>query len=110
MKITEEDLTNAAIGLESIQPISETDGFIECLYSDPDFITIKGFIEFSFYIHDYINDEKYELFFDFLEKEKINDSKVIFANNKIEILINIPDKNIKKYAIIGKAKKYNISL
>lgn len=113
--VTEDDLKYAAIGLESIQPISESDGFIECLYTDPNIIMPKkGFIEFSYYIHNYIDDEKYESFFEFLEKEGINDSKVIFTKNTIEILINIPNRNIKKYAEIGKiynkTKKYNISL
>lgn len=88
------ELDNIAIYFEKIQPISESDGFIECLYSEPD--EDSKFIEFSFYFSDGVIDEKYDLFIVFLENNVFFNSKVVFPKNLIEISINIPKKDIKK--------------
>jgi protein-tyrosine phosphatase len=105
-------LTNIANYFKEIQPISETEGFDECLYIVPD--DDFKFVEFIFYFYNDITDENYELFIDFLEKNGFKDSKIKYIENKIEISINISKKDIRKYServeIYNKTKKYNISL
>lgn len=106
----ENKLTNIAYYFEGIQPISETDGFKECLYSEPD--NNLSYVVYSFYLYLDISDENYELFIEFLENKGFQNSKIIYSSNMIEIIINIDKNKINnlsnKADIYLKSKKYNL--
>lgn len=109
MTILEKKLTNIAYYFEDIQPISETDGFKECLYSEPD--NDLSYVVYSFYLYLDISDENYELFIEFLENSGFQNSKIIYSS-MIEIIINIDKNKINDLSNKAdqylKSKKYNL--
>ena len=78
----EQIYSNVAWYLEEIQPVSQKNGFIECLFDYE-----AGPHEFSFYFKDWTDEEEYEKFYTFLEEKglKIYDEK----SYKMIIILNM---------------------
>lgn len=110
MTSLEQKLTNIAYYFEGIQPLSEDDGFNECLYSEV--MKFDNYVNFTFYLDDYVSDKNYELFIEFLENNGFINSKIKYSFNQIEITIEIDIKKINtlsnKAELYLKTKKYNL--
>lgn len=103
---TERKLDYATIYLETIQPISNNDGFLNCEYSK----NVKG-ISVSFYFKKWISEEKLDIFYKFLDDNKLKIHNEIDVN-LIEIVVKLSEYKIKKYSKLYKidqtVKNYNL--
>ena len=99
--------------LEKIQPISEEDGFVECLYGDVD---PNHSLLISFYYKDWISEDSNEKIFDFFDKNKLKMHGDFSYNQKhhtYEYIIKLSKYQLNKYSKLGElmitANKYNIN-
>ena len=101
-------LNYTALYLETIQPISNNDGFVDCEYSE----NVKGVsISVSFYFKKWISEEKLDIFYKFLDDNKLKIHNEI-DRNLIEIVVKLTEYKIKKYSKLYKidqtVKNYNL--
>lgn len=102
------DIANStALYFEDIlEPLKE-DGFIECLYSEPERYNTL----FTFYFELFTDEEVYDKFYNFLKEYKleVDYEKVTVDNRKYEINIYVSTYKLKKFAnFYDSINKYNL--
>ena len=91
-----------ALYLEEIIPVTEEDGFIECLYDDTPNI-------FSFYFHNWTDDENYNKFYKFLKDNRLKIKNERPSGDMWELNVIISDYKMNVYSQFMEDKeKYNI--
>ena len=102
----------ATIYLEKIQPITEEDGFVECLYGD---IDPNHLLLISFYYKDWISEDSNEKICDFFDKNKLKIHGDVIYHQKHhldEYIIKLSKYQLNKYSKLGEimntSKKYNV--
>ena len=103
--------------LEDIQPISDEDGFKECLYDDGEAF------ELSFYFKPATDEEEYEKFYNFLEEHGLdifdeemrkayNEHNKTYYTTVYEIIVRPNEEQLKKLLddseMWNTVKKYNL--
>ena len=98
---------STALYFEDILETLKDDGFIECLYSEPE----KNNTLFSFYFEIFTDEEVYDKFFNFLKEHKLKvyNERVTVDKKKYEINVNISHYKTKKFAdLYDSINKYNL--
>ena len=102
----EELLTSVCFYFENIIPITEEEGFVECLWDDSDGLN-KEYFTFHFSI--WTDEDIYEKFENFLKRSKLKIKNERITKVDVQINVKIPEYKIKKYAnLYGIIKKYNL--
>jgi hypothetical protein len=104
----DEIYSSATSYLEEDQPISNEDGFSYCLYSFSGYNGTAGTIV-SYYFKDYLSEDKLEIFYKYLKKNRFKIESENFTWSKLEINILLSYYRAKKFAeLYDTIKKYNL--
>jgi len=106
-------LDSVACYFEEDQPISKEDGFVECFflydYNSEDNFSNEIPVGICFYFKDYIDEEKLEIFYEYLKSKNLEVKENNFGSDSIEFTVEVPIDLVNEYAEIYDAtKKYNL--
>jgi hypothetical protein len=105
----QEKLLNSVTSyFEEMQPVSEEDGFVNCEYTE---FFSESVVSIYFYFNiNNTSEDSFQKFYNFLEKNKLKIYKESLKDNDLyEIIIDISEYKIKKYAeLYNQIKRYNV--